>query len=121
VAGGRRCGSIFLDAVAGLNYTFAVPRTAPGIGLSLPNGESCDLSFQELSMAKINFTLKNITKEITKAEKKLLTIREKVAKADQKKIDLELRGLRECSRIVKNFCRPLLLYGQAFTTKSKKK
>jgi uncharacterized coiled-coil protein SlyX len=107
--------------VASLDYTFAVPRTAPGIGLSLPNGESCDASFQEIRMAKINFTLKNITKEIKKAEKKLRAIRGKVATADQKKIDLELRGLVECGRIVQHFCRPLLHYGQAFTAKSKKK
>jgi hypothetical protein len=72
-------------------------------------------------MAKINFTLKNITKEITKAEKELRAIRGKVAKADRKKIDLELRGLAKCRIIVKNFCRPLVLYGQAFTTKPKKK
>jgi hypothetical protein len=113
--------AIFLDDMAGLNYTLAVPRTAPGVGLSLPNGESCNAPFQETSMAKINFTLKNITKEITKAEKKLRTIRGKVATADQKKIDLELRGLEQCRKTVKNFCRPLVHYGQAFTAKSKKK
>jgi len=71
-------------------------------------------------MAKISFTLKNITKEITKAEKKLRAIRGKVAAAEQKKIDLELRGLVECSKIVKHFCRPLMHYGQTFTAKSKK-
>jgi hypothetical protein len=111
-------GAIFLDAVTGLIYTFAVPRTAPGIGLSLPNGESCNASFQETSMAKINFTLKNITNEIKKAEEKLRAIRGKVAKADQKKINLELRGLRECNKIIRTFCRP---FGQVFTTKSQKK
>jgi len=80
--GGLHRGAIFLDAASGVNYTFAVPRTAPGIGLSLPNGETCDASFQEISMAKINFMLKNITGEITKAEKKLRAIRGKVATAD---------------------------------------
>ena len=41
-------------------------------------------------MAKISFTLKNITREIEKAEKKLSAIRKKVVKADQHKIDLQL-------------------------------
>jgi hypothetical protein len=113
--------AIFLDALPGLNYTSAVPRTAPGIGLGLPNGESCAASFQEISMAKINFTLKGISKEITKAEKRLRAIRGQVATTDQKKIDLELRGLARCNKIVKNFCGPLVHYGQAFTAKSKKK
>ncbi len=72
-------------------------------------------------MAKISFTLKNITREIEKAEKKLRAIRGKVVTADQQKIDLELRGLEQCHRIVKNFCRPPMHYGQTFTTKSKKK
>lgn len=72
-------------------------------------------------MAKINFTLKSITREITKAEKKLRAMRGKVAPADQKKIDLELRGLAQCGKTVKNFCRPLVHYGQTFTAKSKKK
>jgi Mg2+ and Co2+ transporter CorA len=70
-------------------------------------------------MAKISFTLKNITREITKAEKKLRAIRGKVAQADQKKIDLELRGLQKCRKIVTYFCRPLVHYGQTFKTKSK--
>jgi formate-dependent phosphoribosylglycinamide formyltransferase (GAR transformylase) len=72
-------------------------------------------------MAKVNFTLKNITKEIARAEKKLRAIRGKVVAADQKKIDLELRGLVECGKTVKHFCRPLVHYGQTFTAKSKKK
>jgi hypothetical protein len=72
-------------------------------------------------MAKINFTLKNITREITKAEKKLRAIRAKVAKSDQKKIELELRGLAKCSKIVTFFCRPLVHYGQTFSDKPKKK
>jgi hypothetical protein len=70
-------------------------------------------------MANVSFTLKNVTKEITKAEKKLRAIRGKVSKADQKKIDLELRGLVECSRKIQQFCRPLVHYGQTFKTKSK--
>jgi hypothetical protein len=70
-------------------------------------------------MAKINFTLKNITREITKAEKKLRAMRGKVVKPDQKKIELELRGLEQCSKIIKQFCRPLVHYGQSFRSKSK--
>jgi hypothetical protein len=70
-------------------------------------------------MAKISFTLKSITKEIKKAEKRLRAIRGKVATADQKKIDLELHGLQECSRIIQPFCRPRAHYAQSFTPKSK--
>jgi hypothetical protein len=113
--------AIFLDAVSDLNYTLAVPRTALGIGLNLPNGDGCNAWLQEINVAKISFTLKNITKEIQKADKKLRALRKKVATADQKKIDLELRGLVQCSRIVKHFCRPLVHYGQTFTARSKRK
>jgi hypothetical protein len=70
-------------------------------------------------MAKISFTLKNVTKEIEKSEKKLNAIRKRVVKADQSKIDLQLRGLKQCHSMVKNFCRPPTQYGQTFTTKSK--
>jgi hypothetical protein len=70
-------------------------------------------------MANINFTLKSIDKEIAKAEKKLRAIRGKVAKGDLKKIDLELRGLEKCRKIVTFFCWPLVHYGQTFKTKSK--
>ncbi len=70
-------------------------------------------------MAKISFTLKNITKEIEKSAKKLGAIRKKVVKADQRKIDLQLRGLKRCHSTVKHFCRPATAYGQTFTTKSK--
>jgi hypothetical protein len=72
-------------------------------------------------MAKISFTLKNITKEIEKSEKKLSAIRKKVVKADQSKIDLQLRGLKQCHKMVKHFCRPPTQYGQTFRTESKKK
>jgi hypothetical protein len=70
-------------------------------------------------MAKINFTLKNITKEIEKSEKKLSAIRKKVVKADQSKIDLQLRKLKQVHNTVKQFCRPLVHYGHTFTTKPK--
>jgi hypothetical protein len=72
-------------------------------------------------MAKINFTLKNITKEIKKSEKKLREIRRRAAPAEQKRINLELRGLVRCHRLIEQFCRPLVHYAQSFTTKSKKK
>jgi len=70
-------------------------------------------------MAKISFTLKNITKEIEKSEKKLKAIRKKVVEADQRKIDLQLRGLEQCHKKVAFYCRPLVHYGQWFNTKSK--
>lgn len=72
-------------------------------------------------MANINFTLKSITQEIKKSEKKLRAIRAKVTPADQKKIDLELRELEKCARSIQFFCRPLVLYGQTFKTRTKRK
>jgi len=71
-------------------------------------------------MAKISFTLKNVTKEIEKAEKKLRAIRGKVTKADQKKIDLNLRSLKRSHGIIAHICRPPTMYGQSFATKPNK-
>jgi hypothetical protein len=70
-------------------------------------------------MAKISFTLKNITRDIEKAEKKLRVLRGKVVKADVKKIDLNLRGLREARAILAHICPPIFHYGQRFQSKSK--
>lgn len=70
-------------------------------------------------MAKIHFTLKNVSKEIAKAQKKLRAIRGKVSKADQKKIDLNLRALKKSYGIIGIVCRPPTMFGQTFTTKSK--
>jgi hypothetical protein len=73
-------------------------------------------------MAKIGFTLKGISKEIAKAEKKLRSIRGKVIVDDQHKIDLNLQGLEKCRGIVRNFCRPPTThFGQTFTKKTKAK
>jgi len=69
-------------------------------------------------MAKIRFTLKNIDREIRKAQKKLRAIRGKVIKSDQKRIDLNLRTLQKLSRF-HHQCRPPTDFGQTFTTKSK--
>ena len=69
-------------------------------------------------MAKISFTLKSITKEIEKAEKKLRGLRKKVVKADLKKIDLNLRSLKRAHGIIGVVCRPTLHYGQSYRTKS---
>jgi len=69
-------------------------------------------------MAKISFTLKNITRDIEKAEKKLRALRPKVDKADVKKIDLTLRGLKEARAILVHICPPIFHYGQYFRTKS---
>jgi hypothetical protein len=69
-------------------------------------------------MAKINFTLKNVTKEIHKAEKKLRALRGQVTPEDQKKIDLNLRALKKSYGIIGVVCRPPTLFGQTFTKKS---
>ena len=69
-------------------------------------------------MAKIYFTLKNIAKDIKKAEKELRAIRGKVAEGDKKTIDLELRGLAKCSRTIQIHCGH---FGHVFTTKTKTK
>ncbi|MGB7750150.1 MAG: hypothetical protein WCF88_01245 [Candidatus Acidiferrales bacterium] len=70
-------------------------------------------------MANVKFTLKSITREIDKAEKKLRALRSKVVKADLKRIDLNLRSLRRAQGIIGVVCRPTLHYGQTFRTKSK--
>lgn len=71
---------------------------------------------------KISFTLKGISREIARAEKKLRSIRGQVVAGDQHKIDLNLQGLEKCQGIVKNFCRPHTTpFGQTFTTKTKTK
>lgn len=70
-------------------------------------------------MAKISFTLKSVTKEIRKAEKKLRAIRSKVTKGDQKKIDVNLRALKKSYGIIGIVCRPPTMFGQTFTTKPK--
>jgi hypothetical protein len=73
-------------------------------------------------MAKISFTLKGVSKEIAKAERKLRSIRGKVIADDQHKIDLNLQGLEKCQSIVRIFCRPPTThFGQTFTTKTKAK
>ena len=70
-------------------------------------------------MAKISFTLKNITKDIKKAEKKLRALRGKVVKADVKKIELNLRALKKAHKIVVQICPLISHYGQHFRSKSK--
>lgn len=74
-------------------------------------------------MAKIKFTLKGVTNEIRKAEKKLRAIRGKVIKADQKRIDLNLRELERAYKLIQSRC-PVrqgtsLPFGQWFATKPK--
>jgi hypothetical protein len=105
--------------VAGVNYTFAVPRTVSGIGPSLPINAGRNSACEENRMAKISFTLKNITKEIEKAQTKLRALRKKVVKGDLKKIDLNLRSLKRAHGIIGVVCRPTTHYGQSFTTKPK--
>jgi hypothetical protein len=76
---------------------------------------------RENGMAKIAFTLKGVTKEIRKAEKKLRSIRRKVIKADQKRIDLHLRALKKSYGLIGAACfdrphRPRH-FGQTFRSK----
>jgi hypothetical protein len=74
-------------------------------------------------MAKIQFTLKGVTNEIRKAEKKLRSIRPKVVDADQKKIDLNLRELERSYKLIRIICpirqTSIKPFGQWFTTKPK--
>lgn len=75
-------------------------------------------------MAKVKFTLHGVAAEIRKAEKKLRSIRSKVSKADQKKIDLNLRVLEKSYRSIRILCPPARIpihppFGQWFVTKPK--
>jgi hypothetical protein len=55
-------------------------------------------------MAKIKFSFHNIAADIREAEKKLRAIRSKVSKADQKRIDLDLRALEKSYRLIRIRC-----------------
>lgn len=70
-------------------------------------------------MPKVSFTLKNVTREIAKAEKTLKSLRGQVIDADKKKIDLNLRALKKSYGIIGIVCRPPTQFGQTFTTKTK--
>jgi hypothetical protein len=72
-------------------------------------------------MAKIKFSLHPIAAEIRRAQKKLRALRSKVTKADQKKIDLNLRVLEKSYRLIAFPCpRPrepqIPPFGQTFTS-----
>jgi hypothetical protein len=75
-------------------------------------------------MAKISFSLHPVAAAIGRAEKKLRSLRPKVSKADQKKIDLNLRALERSYRLIRVQCPPHKLqepplFGQWFTAKAK--
>jgi hypothetical protein len=105
--------------VVGFNYTFAVSQTISVVGPSLLTNGGRSPLFEENSMAKISFTLKKITKEIERAEKKLRALRRKVDKADVKKINLNLRALKEARAVLAHVCPPIFHYGQYFQSKPK--
>ncbi|MFZ0522834.1 MAG: hypothetical protein WAN14_18355 [Candidatus Acidiferrales bacterium] len=74
-------------------------------------------------MAKIGFSLHPVAVAIRSAEKKLRSLRPKVSKADQKKIDLNLRMLEQSYRLIRRPC-PVkrtiaqVPFGQWFTSKA---
>ncbi|MFZ3332524.1 MAG: hypothetical protein WA197_17950 [Candidatus Acidiferrales bacterium] len=75
-------------------------------------------------MAKIGFSLHPVATAIRRAEEKLRSLRPEVSKADQKKIDLNLRALERSYRLIIRQCpprklQPPPLFGQWFTTKAK--
>jgi hypothetical protein len=80
---------------------------------------NCREPRREKKMAKIRFTLKNIDREIRNAQKKLRSIRGKVIKSDQKRIDLNLSALKKVHSITAHQCRPTQNFGQTFTSKPK--
>ncbi|MGA9568780.1 MAG: hypothetical protein WBS17_01740 [Candidatus Acidiferrales bacterium] len=73
-------------------------------------------------MAKVAFTVHPITTAIRRAEKKLRSIRPKVSKTEQKKIDLNLRMLEKSYNLLRIACPKVkvrdiqLPFGQWFTT-----
>jgi hypothetical protein len=75
-------------------------------------------------MAKVAFSVHPITSAIRRAEKKLRSIRPRVSKAEQKKIDLNLRMLEKSYRLLRFPCPKVkaqqqLPFGQWFTTNPK--
>jgi hypothetical protein len=79
---------------------------------------------EEDSVAKIKFSMHDIAADIRQAQKKLRALRAKVSKADQKRIDLNLRVLEKSYSLMRSVCpsrtpREGLPFGQWFTTKGK--
>lgn len=75
-------------------------------------------------MVKIGFSLHPVAEAIRRAEKRLRSLRPKVSKADQKKIDLNLRALEKSYHLIRVICPPVPirtrpLFGQWFATKAK--
>lgn len=77
---------------------------------------------RKVDVAKVKFTLHPIAADIRRAQEKLRELRPKVTKADQKKIDLNLRVLEKSYRLIEFPCPKSRteippLFGQTFTTK----
>jgi len=53
---------------------------------------------------KVQVSVRSIRNEISKVEGKLRALRSRVGKADKKKIDLELRLLRNAKAVIPNYC-----------------
>ena len=76
-------------------------------------------------MAKVAFSVHPITSAIRRAEKKLRSIRPRVSKAEQKKIDLNLRTLEKSYRLLRFPCPKVkarqfeVPFGQWFTINPK--
>jgi hypothetical protein len=76
-------------------------------------------------MAKISFSLHPVAAVIRRAQKQLRSLRAKVSKADQKKIDMNLRALEKSYRLIRIQCHRRRLpehpplFGQWFTTNPK--
>jgi hypothetical protein len=73
-------------------------------------------------MAKIKFSLHPIAADIRRAQEKLRALRPKVTPEDQKKIDLNLRTLEKCYRLIEFPCPKKRVpqvppFGQTFTPK----
>ena len=69
-------------------------------------------------MPTTKISLHAIVREIRKVEKQLRAMRSKVARADQKIIDLELRSLKRGTAILVKRCKDLTVpFGHAFKAK----
>jgi hypothetical protein len=64
-----------------------------------------------MAKKKLEISLAPIAVQIDKAEKELRALRPKVAVADRKKIDLEIKDLKKIKRTIREICKEKMTHG----------
>ncbi len=71
-----------------------------------------------MAKRKVNVRFSPIATQIKKVEKKLKSIRARVSDTDQRAIDLELRDLKRCQKMLNAFC--FFKMNRAYTLRPRK-